>query len=270
MRWQTDPVAQNRYTGSPVAKRGVGKTPAPVRGMKPRISTLSAIKNLLIERLPAEDRERLLAVSEPVELKLSQLVCKQGDPSPHVYFPTSGFISLVVKLAAHPSIEVGMVGNEGMLGTQLVLGVETSPLTALVQGPGLTWRIDSEDFHRELACSAALQRALLRYISLQIKLLATSNACIRFHRIEPRLARWLLMSQDRAHADRFQVTHEFLACMLGVRRVSITAAAGALQSSGLIEYHRGALTVRDRDGLKAAACSCYAADRLAYRNLWDR
>lgn len=158
-----------------------------------------------------------------------------------------------------------MVGREGMLGSQLVLGVTVSPLHALVQGDGQAWQIRAIDFRRVLTESSALRLVLNRYVFVLMKQLTGSAACLRFHQIGPRLARWLLMSQDRAHCDSFRVTHEFLAYMLGVRRVGITAAASALQRDGLIEYHRGDLRVLDRPGLEAAACSCYAADCSAYK-----
>ena len=225
---------------------------------------MSPAQNHLIERLPRSDRTRLLALCEPVQLVLSSVLCEAGMPTRHVYFPTDGFISLVEQVDAHPGLEVGMVGREGMLGAQLVLGVATSPLRALVQGPGASWRIGVVPFRRELERSAALRRQLGRYVYVLMAQMVASAGCLRFHVIGPRLARWLLMSQDRAHADRFHVTHEFLAYMLGVRRVGVTVAAGDLQRRGLIDYHRGELTVLDRPGLEAAACSCYAADRHVY------
>jgi CRP-like cAMP-binding protein len=160
-----------------------------------------------------------------------------------------------------------MVGREGMVGAQLALGVVTAPLRALVQGSGAAWRIATKAFQAELVRSAALQRSLNRYLYVLMGQLATSAACLRYHLIGPRLARWLLMTQDRAHSDTFHVTQEFLAYMLGVRRVGVTAAAGALQRSGLITYTRGELTVLDRAGLEAAACSCYASDRQTYAKL---
>ena len=228
---------------------------------------MATVENHLIELLPRKDRLRLLNVCEPVQLVLGAVLCEPGKLTRHVYFPTDGFISLVASIDGKPSLEVGMVGREGMLGAQLALGVMTTPLHALVQGPGTAWRIGSKVFRNELVRSAALQRGLNRYLYVLMAQLATSAACLRYHLIGPRLARWLLMSQDRAHCDSFRVTHKFLAYMLGVRRVGITAAASALQRSGLIKYHRGDLTVLDRSGLEAAACGCYAADRQAYKLL---
>ncbi len=220
--------------------------------------------NHLIDLLPDQDRTRLLAACEPVALALSAILCEPGDPTQHAYFPTQSFISLVTRIDDHPGMEVGMVGSEGMLGIELALGVTKTPLHAVVQGAGAAWRIDSRLFLRELARSKALQSVLKRYIHVLKMQLTSSAACLHYHLIGPRLARWLLMSQDRAHADNFRVTHEFLAYMLGVRRVGVTMAAGLLQQRGLISYHRGQLCVLDRSGLESAACSCYAADRLAY------
>jgi CRP-like cAMP-binding protein len=154
-----------------------------------------------------------------------------------------------------------------MLGAQLVLGVATAPLHAVVQAPGTSWRVGSAPFRTELARSKALRECLNRYVYVLMAQLAASSACLRFHPIGPRLARWVLMTQDRARADHFYMTHEFLAYMLGVRRVGITTAAGILQRGGLIEYHRGELTVLDRGGLEKAACGCYAADRKSYADL---
>ncbi len=225
------------------------------------------MENQLINMLPRQDRLRLLALCEPIQLILSEVLCQPGQAIRHVYFPTDGFISLLTLVEGIPSLEVGMVGHEGMLGAQLAQGVLTAPLHALVQGPGHAWRVAAVPFRKELARSTALQRVLHRYLYVMMGQLTSSAACLRFHRIGPRLARWLLMSQDRAHSERFHVTHEFLAYMLGVRRVGITGAAGGLQRGGLIEYTRGELHVLDRAGLEAAACSCYATDRLAYASV---
>ena len=227
-------------------------------------ASLATVENHLIELLPRKDRLRLLALCEPVQLVLSAVLQEPGQPTRHAYFPTDGFISMVAAIEGHPGVEVGMVGREGMLGTNLTLGVGTANLRALVQGAGGSWRIGAASLKRELVRSPALRAVLHRYLHALMAQFATSAACLRFHQIGPRLARWLLMSQDRAHTDTFRVTQEFLAYMLGVRRVGITGAAGALQRGGLIEYHRGNFTVLDRAGLEAAACGCYAADRRTY------
>jgi CRP-like cAMP-binding protein len=221
-------------------------------------------QNHLIELLPRLDRTRLLALCQPVQLKLSEVLTERGVPTRHVWFPVNAFISLVAQIDEHPGLEVGMVGREGMLGAPLALGVSVVPLHSVVQGEGSAWRIAAAPFKAELANSPALRRVLGRYLYVRMAQMATSAACLRFHLIGPRLARWLLMSRDRAHAEHFHVTHEFLAYMLGVRRVGVTVAAGALQRAGLIRYHRGELTVLDRPGLAAAACACYGSDLKAY------
>ena len=223
--------------------------------------------NHLIDLLPRNDRLRFIGACENIELPLEQVLCEPGKPTKYVYFPTDGFISLIAVVKGSPGVEVGMVGREGMLGVQLALGVATAPLHALVQGTGTAWRIGTRAFKAELAASPALQNELHRYLYVLMAQLAESTACVRFHQIGPRLARWLLMSQDRSRASSFEVTQEFLAYMLGVRRVGITAAAGALQRNGLIAYSRGKLTVLDRKGLEQAACGCYAADQKTYAEL---
>jgi len=182
----------------------------------------------------------------------------------HVYFPTGCFISLIMPIDASAALEVGMVGAEGMFGLPLALGVDVSPVRAVVQGAGSALRMDAAIFRRELARSEALQRQIDRYVFVQLSQLAQTAACTRFHVVEARLARWLLMTQDRAISGKFHVTQEFLAYMLGVRRVGVTKAASSLQARRLIRYSRGNITVLDRRGLKAAACGCYRADLESY------
>jgi CRP-like cAMP-binding protein len=223
-----------------------------------------AAKNQLIERLPRKERLRLLDLCEPVQLVFGNVLCEPGKAARHVWFPIEGFISMVAPIDGKPALEVGMVGCEGMLGVHLALGVTTVPLHALVQGAGSAGRVDAAAFRAELARGAALQQVLHRYLYVLMAQLTGSAACLRYHHIGSRLARWLLMSHDRAHADRFHVTHEFLAYMLGVRRVGVTAAASTLQRNGLIEYRRGEMAVLDRKGLEAAACECYANDSRVY------
>ena len=225
---------------------------------------MATVENHLIELLPRKDRLSLLSQCQPVDMKLAEVLSEPGKPARYAYFPTEGYISLVALHDGKPSLEVGMVGREGMLGEQLALGVMVSPLHAIVQGPGAAWRINAGVFRKELSHNIALQRVLNRYLYVRMSQLANSVTCARYHLISPRLARWLLMSQDRAHKDSFQMTHEFIAYMLGVRRVGITTAASALQRNGLIKYHRGLLTILDRHGLHALACSCYDKDKQAY------
>jgi CRP-like cAMP-binding protein len=224
-------------------------------------------KNRLIELLPRLDRQRFLGMAEPVTLRSEQVLWEQGGAAPHVYFPTAAFISLIASLEGNPALEVGMAGFEGMLGAQLALGATKAPLHAVVQGEGTAWRLGAAAFRRELLRSKPLKKSIDRYLSVLFSQVTTSAACVRFHQIRPRLARWLLMTHDRARADTFYVTHEFLSYMLGVRRVGITTAASGLQEQGLIFYRRGHVAVLDRPGLERASCSCYAADCTVYSEL---
>jgi len=225
--------------------------------------------NQLIARLPKAARTRLDTLGQVVDLSLSHVLAEAGSPTRHVHFPITGFVSRLAQVDSAHVIEVGMVGREGMLGTQLVLGVTSEPLKSLVQGQGQALQIDATVFRRELAANPALCALLDRYVYVLFAQQARAAACLRFHLIEERLARWLLMSQDRAVSDVFQLTHEFLAYMLGVRRVGVTAAAGALQRRHLIAYERGEMTIVDRGGLERAACSCYASDRAVYAEVFD-
>jgi CRP-like cAMP-binding protein len=226
--------------------------------------------NQLLAGLPQPLQRRLRARFEPVELHLSEVLFRSGDRMRYVYFPTHGFISLIAPLDGHAGLEVGLVGDEGMVGISLMLGIDAAPLDALVQGAGGAWRMEAATLLGELRRSPPLRQLLNRYVFVTLTQLAQTAACTRFHLVEARLARWLLMTRDRAHADEFPITHEFLSHMLGVRRAGITRAAVALRKRNLIEYSRGLLTVVDDEGLEQAACSCYRTLRNDYTRVFGK
>jgi len=225
------------------------------------------VANCLLTALPDKDREQLLANCEPIELVFAEELYRSGEQIRYVYFPTESFISLVTPIDDCARLGMGMIGNEGMLGITLVLGVDIAPFHALVQGAGPALRMTTTTFIRQLEQSPALQEVLKRYLYLSMSQLGQAAACSHFHRVEARLARWLLMTQDRAHSDGFHVTHVSLAFLLGARRVGITKAANSLQQKRLISYRRGDIRIVDRSGLEAVACGCYQADKKAYAQI---
>lgn len=220
--------------------------------------------NRLLATLPSKDHEEIIANCESVDLRLGEVISEPGQTIHSIYFPTDCFISLVTPPDNNAGLEVGLVGNEGMIGTPLILGVGVTLLRTFVQGAGPAWCMTTERFHDALKQSSALQATLNRYLYVLMNQLAQMVTCTHFHLVEARLARWLLMTQDRAHSDHFHITHEFLAFMLGVRRVGVTKAASALQQRELIHYSRGNITVIDRVGLTAAACGCYGSAESLY------
>ena len=235
--------------------------------MSSRASAPPVPANYLLASLPHVDRQRLIAHCDAVDLAESDVLCERGDRIDHVYFPVDGFISLITPINQQAGFEVGMVGSEGMHGVSLALGVDVSPQRALVQGAGAALRMDATTFRREHARSAPMRRLLNRYLYVLMAQMAQAGACTRFHLLEARVARWLLMTHDRAPTDTFHLTQEFLGYMLGMRRVGITKAAGALQDRHLISYARGTITILDRSGLETAACACYRIDRDAYTSV---
>jgi CRP-like cAMP-binding protein len=221
----------------------------------------AAIQNSLLAALPRKSYLRLAPGLAPVELVFGEVLYEPGDPIRDVYFPTQSLVSLLTVVEGHLALEVGMVGREGMVGVPLVLGSDVSPVRALVQGAGPALKMNGQRFRSELNASPPLQRELQRYIYAMMVQISQTAGCNRFHVVEARLARWLLMTRDRVRSGQFRMTHEFLSHMLGVRRVGVTEAASALQRRKLIEYSRGNITILDDRGLEAACCSCYQVVR---------
>ena len=218
--------------------------------------------------LPTE-RARVARLLKPVMLSFGD-VLNNAQPIRHVYFPVDCVVSLLAPLDGHLAVEVAMVGSEGMVGAPLALGVRTSSVQAIVQGSGTALRMDASPFQRELRRNTALHTGINRYIHLLMGQLTQTAACNAFHSIEARCARWLLTTRDRTQSDKVELTHEFLAHMLGVRRVGVTVAAGNLQRQGLITYSRGHIEILDPERLGAASCECYAVVRTLYSSLATR
>ena len=220
--------------------------------------------NKLLSRLPAKDRARFVAACVPVDLVFEEMLVRSGEAIAHVYFPLAGFLSLLRPVDGD-NVEVALAGDEGMFGWPLSVGVGESNVHVLVQGAGTALRLSSASFRRQLGLSAPLRQSIGRYTHVLMTQFAQTVGCNRFHVVEQRLARWLLMTADRAHSDMFRVTQEFLASMLGVRRAGVTKAAGQLAHRGLIQYRRGNLAILDRPGLERASCGCYRVNLDTYK-----
>ena len=223
--------------------------------------------NRLLTKLRRKDYRQLVDACDEVDLCIGDILWEPQSHIRQVYFPLDCFISQLVPLDAREYLELALVGNEGMLGTPLVLGVSSSTLQALVQGSGAALRISTASFNRELDRLPALRQQLNRYVYVLQAQLALTAACNRFHSLDLRLARWLLMTHDRADFGNFHLTHKFLAQMLGVRRVGVTNAAGLLQKQKLLSYSRGEITILSRDGLEKASCTCYQASKDIYESV---
>lgn len=235
------------------------KTPRPATRRSSKSSSLlqTAEKNHLLASLPAADYARMESGLEPVELTFGKVLYEPGEPMDAVYFPGNSLVSLLTLVEGHRALEVGLVGREGMIGARLALGAATSTVRALVLGTGTAMRMSTARFLKEFHRSPALQRALFQFTDLLMIQISQTAACNRFHIVESRLARWLLMTSERMASPEFHLTHVLLADMLGVRREGVTVAAFALQRRNLISYRRGDITIVDTPGLEAAACSCY-------------
>jgi CRP-like cAMP-binding protein len=214
--------------------------------------------------MPRKEYQRLAAGLVPVNFTFGEVLYEPGDTIRHVYFPGVALVSLLTLVDHHLALEVGVVGREGMVGVPVALGIGVSSIRALVQGSGVAMQMKSALFLKALNESVHLQRALSRYTHALMAQVAQTAACNRFHVVEERLSRWLLMTRDRVQSNHFPMTQEFLSHMLGVRRVGVTKAAGQLQKRKLIEYHRGNISILDGPGLEVASCSCYKAVRTQH------
>jgi len=219
--------------------------------------------------LPAKEYRRLLPELKRITLTFGEVLYDPGDRIRHVYFPNNSIVSLLSAVGDRSTLEVGMVGNEGMTGLPVFMGVDVSTTRALVQGSGSAMKMTSAAMRQEANRLGSLHRLLHRYSHSLLTQISQSSACNRFHTVDARLARWLLMTGDRLGEDQFRLTQDFMSNMLGVRREGVNKAAGALQFKKLIRYSRGNLVILNRTGLEAASCSCYAitkAESDAYLN----
>jgi CRP-like cAMP-binding protein len=229
----------------------------------------AATNNMLLASLAANDFAQICMELEHVRLQVQDVLYEPGEEIKHVYFPTSGCISMV-QVTGTGTVEVGTVGFEGMVGLPLLLHGTSAPTRSLVQVEGDGYRIATAAFLRIIAMSDSTYRTLLRFALAYFNQVAQSVACNRLHSLEERCARWLLITHDRVEGDEFRLTQEFLSFMLGVHRPAVTLAAGVLQKAGYIHYSRGRIVVTDRAGLEGASCACYQTTRDDYAELIGR
>ncbi len=230
-------------------------------------SSRNPVSNHLLAALPQEEYERLLPNLEPVSLSLKQSLYEPNEPIDYAYFINSGATSLLNLMQDGQTIEAATVGKEGMVGVPLLLGTTQIPLQVIVQIPGDGLRMKTDVFKAQVSWGCPLHTLLLRYMQTLMNQISQTSACNRLHSVEARCCRWLLMTHDRMESDSFPLTQEFLSYMLGVRRASVSEVAATLQKSGLINYHRGQITIRDRKGLEAASCECYQSTQQEFKRL---
>lgn len=224
----------------------------------------------MLAGLPRKDYRKLLRVLEPVKLAFGQILYESETRIGDVYFPTDCFVSMLTDVDGGRAAEVGLIGSEGMIGLPVALGIAVSPFRAVVQGGGMAMRMKIADFRREFSQCAALKRELFLFTHLLMIQIAQTAACNRFHRVDQRLARWMLMTSDRIKSNEFRITQDFLALMLGVRRVGVSEAASRLRERKLMAYRRGCFTILDHKGLVAAACGCYKKVKDVYSRAQGR
>ena len=224
-------------------------------------------RNRLLADLPSEEEAQLRPHLEPVALGVKEVIYEPYQPIPYIYFPETGVTSILVIMGDGKAAEVGLVGHEGMLGLPVFLGAETSPGRSYSQVPGEALRMPTAAFTAVLPRAGTLVQRLQRYTQALFTQVSQSAACNNLHSVAQRCSRWLLMTHDLTDREAFLLTHEFLAAMLGVRRASVSAVAARLQQAGLIRYHRGEMTIVNREGLEAAACECYQIIATEYARL---
>lgn len=227
----------------------------------------SARSNGILSVLPNTVLEQFSAKLRPVKLVFGDVIYEPNQPVDYAYFPTSGVISLLAAFDDGSTVEAGVIGPEGILGTWIVLGADTTPHQAVVQSKGHALKLAVGDLRAVLHHDGLLMEALLRYTNALFAQVAQTAACNRVHRLEQRLARWLLLTHDRVHGDEFLLTQEFISRMLAVRRAGVSVAANALRQMHAIDYQRGNVTVLDRKGLEGASCECYRLVKTEYDRL---
>ena len=223
-----------------------------------------SVRNRLLAALSRADYRKLLPVLEPVTLAFGEILYESHAQIRHVYFPNDCFVSMLTTVDGGRAAEVGLIGSEGMIGVPMALGVAVSPFRAIVQGGGTAMRMTTANFRRSFATSASLKREMFLFTHLLMIQIAQTAACNRFHVVTQRMARWILMTRDRVNSSEFRITQEFLALMLGVRRVGVTMAMGCLRESKVIVYRRGTITILDHERLVEAACGCYKTVKNIY------
>jgi CRP-like cAMP-binding protein len=218
---------------------------------------VAQVENYLLSALPSEEYERLLPAQRRVTLSLGEVIYESRTSLEHVYFPTSCVVSLLYTMEDGSTAEMGLVGNDGIVGIALFLGGDTTPNRAVVQIAGQAYKMNAKVLREEFARGGRFQQLLLRYTQALITQISQTAVCNRLHSVEQRLCRWLLLSHDRVASDELPMTQEFIANMLGGRRESVTISAARLQAAGLIHYSRGHIKILDRKGLEAQVCECY-------------
>lgn len=235
--------------------------------MSRNVASQAVVQNHLLALLPEEDYQRLLPQLEPVVLELGQVVYQNAQQLEYLYFPTTSMVSLLYTMADGMTAEVGLTGNEGVVGIALFLGGDTTPNQAVVQIGGAAFRLGAKTVREEFKRGEAFQHVLLRYTQALLTQISQTAICNRLHPVEQRFCRWLLLSHDRVKTDKLAMTQELIASMLGGRRESVTVAAGHLQDTGLIHYARGHITILNRQGLEASVCECYEVVKTEYERL---